>query len=56
VCQIGNEQYQQKSEGVVPSYATRLFRLTLLSPDILSAILSGRYPPELTGRGAWHIA
>ena len=30
-----------KSEGVVPSYATRLFRLTLLAPDIVGAILSG---------------
>ena len=39
-----------KSEGVVSSYATRLFRLTLLAPDIVSAILSGRHPPELTAR------
>jgi site-specific DNA recombinase len=39
-----------KSEGVVPSYATRLFRLTVLAPEIVSAILSGRHPPELTAR------
>jgi site-specific DNA recombinase len=39
-----------KSEGVVPSYATRLFRLTLLAPDIVSAILNGKHPPELTAR------
>jgi site-specific DNA recombinase len=39
-----------KSEGVVPSYATRLFRLTLLAPDIINAILSGKHPPELTAR------
>ncbi len=39
-----------KSEGVVPSYATRLFRLTILAPDIVSAILGGRHPPELTAR------
>ena len=39
-----------KSEGVVPSYATRLFRLTILAPDIVSAILSGSHPPELTAR------
>jgi site-specific DNA recombinase len=39
-----------KSEGMVASYATRLFRLTLLAPDIVSAILSGRHPPELTAR------
>jgi DNA invertase Pin-like site-specific DNA recombinase len=39
-----------KSEDMVPSYATRLFRLTLLAPDIISAILGGRHPPELTAR------
>jgi hypothetical protein len=30
-----------KSERMVPSYATRLFRLTLLTPDIVSGIRSG---------------
>ncbi len=39
-----------KSEGIVPSYATRLFRLTLLAPDIVSAILGGKHPPELSAR------
>jgi site-specific DNA recombinase len=39
-----------KNECVVPSYATRLFRLTVLAPDIVSAILSGRQPPELSAR------
>ncbi len=39
-----------KSEDIVPSYATRLFRLTLLAPDIISAILCGKHPPELTAR------
>jgi site-specific DNA recombinase len=39
-----------KAENMTPSYATRLFRLTLLAPDILSAILSGQHPPELTAR------
>jgi hypothetical protein len=39
-----------KSEGVVPSYATRLFRLTVLAPDIVSAILNGKHPPELSAR------
>jgi DNA invertase Pin-like site-specific DNA recombinase len=39
-----------RSEDITPSYATRLFRLTLLAPDILSAILHGRRPPELTAR------
>src|SRR5659263_65205 len=39
-----------KSEDIVPSYATRLFRLTLLAPDIISAILGGKHPPELTAQ------
>jgi site-specific DNA recombinase len=39
-----------KSEDIVPSYATRLFRLTLMAPDIISAILNGKHPPELTAR------
>jgi DNA invertase Pin-like site-specific DNA recombinase len=39
-----------RSEGIVPSYATRLFRLTLLAPDIVSAILSGKQAPDLTAR------
>jgi hypothetical protein len=39
-----------KSEGIVPSYATRLFRLALLAPEIVSAILAGKHPPELNAR------
>lgn len=39
-----------KSEGFVPSYATRLYRLTLLAPDIVSAILTGKHSPQLTAR------
>jgi site-specific DNA recombinase len=39
-----------KAEGIVPSYATRLFRLTLLAPDIVRAILNGKQPPDLTAR------
>jgi site-specific DNA recombinase len=39
-----------KSHGFVPSYATRLFRLTLLAPDVVATVLGGRQPPELTAR------
>ncbi|HZL39074.1 MAG TPA: hypothetical protein VFC45_02200, partial [Pseudolabrys sp.] len=39
-----------KSVAIVPSYVTRLFRLTLLAPDIVSAILGGKHPPELNAR------
>ena len=31
-------------------YATRLFRVTFLAPDIIAAIFDGRHPPELTVR------
>ncbi len=39
-----------KSQGFVPSYATRLFRLTQLAPDIVAALLGGRQPPDLSAR------
>jgi site-specific DNA recombinase len=39
-----------KEEKMVASYATRLFRLTLLAPNIVGAILNGDQPPELTAR------
>jgi hypothetical protein len=35
-------------EGVSSSYATRLFRLAFLAPEIVAAILNGRHPPQLT--------
>ena len=35
-------------EGVSSSYVTRLFRLAFLAPDIVTAILNGRHPPQLT--------
>jgi DNA invertase Pin-like site-specific DNA recombinase len=39
-----------REENVSPSYVTRLLRLTFLAPDIVSGILTGRHPPELTAR------
>lgn len=35
-------------EGVAPSYVTRILRLTLLAPDIVEAVLSGRQAPAVT--------
>ena len=35
-------------EGIAPSYMTRVLRLTLLSPDIVGAILDGVQVSELT--------
>jgi hypothetical protein len=39
-----------REENVGPSYVTRLSRLTFLAPDIVTGILTGRHPPELTAR------
>jgi hypothetical protein len=38
-------------EGIAPSYMTRVLRLTLLSPDIVEAILDGKQGPEDVGAG-----
>jgi site-specific DNA recombinase len=35
-------------EGISGSYVSRLVRLAFLAPDIVTAILSGRHPPQLT--------
>lgn len=35
-------------EGIAPSYMTRVLRLTLLTPDIVEAILDGKQGPEVT--------
>ncbi len=37
-----------EAEGVNPSYASRIFRLTLLAPDIVEAIVENRQPEALT--------
>ena len=39
-----------REEDLVPSYVTRLLRLTFLAPDIITSIITGRQPPELTAR------
>jgi site-specific DNA recombinase len=38
------------SEGIGGGYTTRLFRISLLAPSIISAVLSGRQPQELNAR------
>ena len=37
-----------ESEGIAPSYMTRVLRLTMLAPDIVEAILDGKQGPEVT--------
>jgi hypothetical protein len=34
-------------EGIAPSYVTRLLQLTLLSPDLVEAILAGKHGPKV---------
>jgi hypothetical protein len=36
------------AEGVNPSYASRIFRLTLLAPELVEAIVENRQPEVLT--------
>ena len=40
-----------RSEGIAPSYMTRVMRMTLLAPEIIEAIVEGRQGPELTLAG-----
>ena len=35
-------------EGISSSYVTRLLRLAFLAPEIVTAILNGKHPPQLT--------
>lgn len=35
-------------ESIAPSYLTRVLRLTLLSPEIVEAVIDARNTPELT--------
>jgi hypothetical protein len=36
------------AENINPSYVSRVLRMTLLAPEIVEAILTGRQPPALT--------
>ena len=37
-----------QSAGVSRNYFTRLVKLSFLAPDITTAIVEGRHPPDLT--------
>ena len=37
-------------EGISSSYVTRLVRLAFLAPDLVTAILNGKHPPQLTAK------
>jgi hypothetical protein len=36
------------AEKINPSYVSRILRMTLLAPDIVDAVLNGKYSPALT--------
>jgi site-specific DNA recombinase len=43
-------------EGVTPGYVSRLLRLPLLAPDIVTAIVNGKNPPQLTAKKLMRLA
>jgi len=45
--QVGSLNELAEAEKVNPSYLSRIYRLTLLAPDIVEAILDGRQPRTL---------
>lgn len=49
--QQGNYQTLEEiayAENINPSYVSRLLRMTLLAPELVEAVLTGRQPPALT--------
>ncbi len=42
--QVASLNELSEAEKINPSYLTRIYRLTLLAPDIVEAILDGRQP------------
>jgi site-specific DNA recombinase len=43
-------------EHVTPGYVSRLLRLTWLAPDIITAIVNGKNPPQLTAKQLMRLA
>jgi hypothetical protein len=43
-------------EHVTPGYISRLLRLPLLAPDIVTAIVNGKNPPQLTAKKLMRLA
>ena len=43
-------------EHVTPGYVSRLLRLSSLAPDIITAIVNGKNPPQLTAKKLIRLA
>ena len=43
-------------ECITPGYISRLLRLPLLAPDIVTAIVKGKNPPQLTAKKLMRLA
>jgi hypothetical protein len=43
-------------ERITPGYISRLLRLPLLAPDIVTAIVNGKNPPQLTAKKLMRLA
>ena len=43
-------------EHVMPCYVSRLLRLSSLAPDIITAIVDGKNPPQLTAKKLMRLA
>ena len=43
-------------EHVTPGYVSRLLRLSSLAPDIITAIVNGKNPPQLTAKKSMRLA
>jgi site-specific DNA recombinase len=44
------------NERITPGYISRLLRLPLLAPDIVTAIVNGKNPPQLTAKKLMRLA
>ena len=52
----GSAQLLDNRERVATSYVSRLLRLPSLAPDIITAILNGKKPPQLTAKNLMCLA
>ena len=43
-------------EHITPGYVSRLVRLSSLAPDIITAIVNGKNPPQLTAKKLMRLA